>query len=299
MKRLITLVWIMLLVQGQSPGQGVDYTWWNTLHGWQAGDPGWRHWIILSPGYLGPNALPVPGVKRGLIETEAEFELSGTYHFHPGDPTQDLSGRVLLPFSGGKIALELYGVLVEHFAFSEDIRNERFSRIEDGKGFATGDLYITTLVQLARDRRFPNTLLRLALRTASGGPLEGARYTDSPGYFFDLSFSKDFRLGQGVILRPFGLAGFYSWQTNDDHNQQNDAPLYALGAELEREATRLSVSLSGYSGYKDQHDQPNQLNLELRREMERLALGLQYIQGLRHQEYRSLRFSLIFRMKAP
>lgn len=298
MKRILLISSLFLVFGVSLRGQGADYTWWNELHGWQAGDPGWRHWIILSPGYLGPNALPVPGVKRGFIETETELELSGTYHFHPGDPTQDLSGRLLLPFSEGKIALELYGVLLERFAFSEEIRDERFSRIEDGKGYATGDLYITTLVQLSRDRRFPNTLLRLALRTASGGPLEGARYTDSPGYFFDLSISEDFPLTGGWILRPFGLAGFYSWQTNDDHNQQNDAPLYALGVDLERDGTRLSTSWSGYSGYKNQRDRPMQLNLEFQKDFRRMALGLQYIYGLRHWKYQTLRFSVAYRMKA-
>lgn len=298
MRRLLTIVLFVFAGLAWCQGQGVDYTWWNTLHGWQAGDPGWRHWMILSPGYLGPNALPVPAVKRGFIEPSTELELSASAHWHPGDPTQDLSGRLLLPFSQGKIALEVYGVMLERFAFSETIRNERLARIEDGKGYAAGDLYITTLVQLSKGRRFPNTLLRLATKTASGGPLEGARYSDSPGYFFDLSCSKDFGPPQGSLFRPFAMTGFYSWQTNDDHNQQNDAFLYALGADLEWNGYRLSASWAGYSGYKKQRDKPMQLNLELRRDFQQMAMGLQYIYGLRHWEYQTLRISLLWKMKA-
>jgi hypothetical protein len=173
----------------QSPDE--DYSWWNELHDWQEGDPGWRNWIIMSPGYLGPNALPVPEVKRGFINSKTEIEITASSHFLKGDPTQDISGRLFIPFAKSKIAVEMYGVIIEHFAFSEEIRNERYSRIEDGKGYAIGDFYFSTLIQLSKDRKFPNTMLRLATKTASGNQLEGARYTDSPGYFFDLSFSKE------------------------------------------------------------------------------------------------------------
>ena len=52
-----------------------DYTWWNELHGWEEGDPGWRNWIKITPGYLGPNGLAVPEVKRGFLNQKTEFEL--------------------------------------------------------------------------------------------------------------------------------------------------------------------------------------------------------------------------------
>ena len=187
-----TFLFLLLLslnVNGQNSGE--DYTWWNELHGWEEGDPGWRNWIKITPGYLGPNALPVPEVKRGFLNSKTEFEITASGHFLKGDPTQDISGRLYVPFAQSKIAVELYGVIIEHFAFSEEIRNERFARIEDGKGVAFGDLYFSTLIQLSKDRKFPNTLLRMAAKTASGNQLEGARYTDSPGYFFDLSFSEN------------------------------------------------------------------------------------------------------------
>ena len=163
--------------------------------------------MIISPGYFGPNALPVPELKRGFLTTKAEFELTASNHFHSGDPTQDISARTYLPFADGKIAVEVYGVLFEHYNYTEEIRNERISRDEDGEGYAIGDLYFTTLIQVFKDRKFPNTLFRAALKTASGSNLDGARYIDSPGYFFDVSFSKDLGNSETLIIETFWFVG--------------------------------------------------------------------------------------------
>ncbi len=293
---LIVFVISFLASRGQDPN--ADYGWWNELHGWDIGDPGWRNWIIISPGYLGPNALPIPDVKRGLLSEKTEFEITASNHFHPGDPTQDISGRVYIPFANSRVAIEAYGVLFENFAFSEEIRNERYARIEEGKGVAVGDLYFSTLVRLVKDRKFPNTLFRFAAKTASGNMLEGARYTDSPGYFFDLSFSKDIGTTESGIFRPFGLFGFYSWQTNDELNLQNDAYMYAIGADFEKNYWLFSGSLSGYSGYKNERDEPMRLNFEIRKDFNSKAIRFQYLHGLRHWEYKTIKFSFIWKFKA-
>ncbi len=282
-----------------SNGQEIvaDWEWWNELHGWEPGDPGWRNWIIISPGYMGPNALPVPEVKKGILATKTEFEITASNHFHSGDPTQDISGKLFIPFAKNKIAVEMWGVAYEHFSFSEEIRNERFARDEDGRGNAIGDFYFSTLIQIVKDRKFPNTLFRFATRTASGNQLEAARYTDSPGYFFDFSFSKNIGSEQTGIFRPFGLAGFYSWQTNDELNLQNDAFLYALGIDFEKNNWLFSGSLSGYSGYKNQRDQPMQFNFDIRKDWEKSAVRLQYLYGLRDWEYKTLKISFIWKFE--
>jgi hypothetical protein len=281
-----------------SQNTDADYSWWNELHNWKPGDPGWRNWIIMSPGYLGPNALPVPEVKRGFLNENTEIEVTASNHFNPDDPTQDISARAYFPFSSNKIAVEFYGVIMEHFAFSERIRDERFARIKDGKGYAFGDFYFSTLIQISKGHKFPNTLLRMTGKTASGNKLEGARYTDSPGYFFDLSFSKDLGLVDKILFRPFALAGFYSWQTNDELNLQNDAYMYALGGDFVKGSWLFSTSLSGYSGYKNQRDKPMQLNFEVRRDWDKSAARIQFIHGLRDYDYETFRISYIWKMKA-
>lgn len=273
-----------------------DWDWWNEQHGWTKDSPGWRNYLVISPGFLGPNALPVPEVKRGFLSSKTEFEITGSAHFHSGDPTQDVSGKVYVPFANGKIAVEAYGVLLEHFAYTDEIRNERFSRNKEGQGWAIGDLYFTTLIQLIKNRKFPNTLLRVALKTASGSDFDGARYADAPGYFFDLSFSKDFGSNENLVFRPFGMAGFYSWQTNDELNLQNDALLYGLGFDFIKNNWTTTASWSGYHGYKDNGDRPMQLNFDLRKDYNKKAFRLQYQHGLHDWMYRTVRFSFIWKL---
>ncbi len=296
--QFLFILFLLFSCSAFTQNANTDYTWWNELHDWKPGDPGWRNWIIISPGYLGPNALPVPEVKRGFLNKKTEIEITASGHFNPDDPTQDVSGRMYFPFSNHKIAVEVYGVILERFAFSERIRDERFARIEDGRGYAFGDLYFSTLIQISKDRKFPNTLLRMTGKTASGNKLEGARNTDSPGYFFDLSFSKDMGTPERLLFRPFGLAGFYSWQTNDELNPQNDAFLYGIGGDLEKGNWLFSSSLAGYSGYKNQRDKPMQINFEIRRDWNKSAARIQFIHGIRDYDYETLRISFIWKMKA-
>ncbi len=60
----IFVIFIFLTAFYQSYGQN-DYEWWNEAHNYD-GYTHWTNYIIYSPYYLGPNALPVPGVKRGF-----------------------------------------------------------------------------------------------------------------------------------------------------------------------------------------------------------------------------------------
>lgn len=295
MKYLFTILLISILSLTSSAQD--DWSWWNNLHGWESGMPGWRNWIIMSPGYLGPNALPVPELKRGFLENRTEIELTASNHFHPGDPTQDISAKAYIPFAKGKIAVEVLGVILEHYNYTEEIRNERISRDRNGKGTAFGDLNFSTLIQLVENRKFPNTLLRANLRTASGSNLEAARYSDFPGYNFDLTFSKDLGNSEELVFRPIAMIGFYSWQTNDELNLQNDALLYGLGTEFEKNSWRFTGSWSGYYGYKNNGDRPMQLNFDLRKDLGKTAIKIEYQHGLHDWLYKTVRFSFIWKLK--
>ena len=292
MKKIFLFLLILFfagVVQAQE-----DWGWWNELHGWESGMPGWRSFITVSPGYLGPNALPVPDVAKGLLNTKKSLELSSDFHFMSGDHAQDLSGRFYYPFSD-KIAIELYGVLLEHYSMTDEIRDERAARDRDGEGLAIGDLYFSTMIQLVKDRKFPNTLLRMVGKTASGGRLDAARYSDSPGYFFDLSFSKEIpRFAGNFQLMPFGSFGFYSWQTNDMDNLQNDAFMYSLGFELSNEKWEVTNSFGGYSGYKDERDEPMVYTFGVKRNFDKNAIRLQYIYGLRDWEYQTIKVAYVW-----
>jgi hypothetical protein len=293
-KRFVSLLAFFLILRLSYAQQ--NFEWWNNLHGWKTGDRDWPGWMILSPGFLGPNALPVPEVKKGIIDEQTEIEITGSYHFLKGDPTSDASYRIFIPFAYHRVAVEMYGVGIEHYAYSEEIRNSRFSRDEDGKGMIFGDFYFSTLIQLVRNQKFPNTLFRFAAKTATGD-LDAARYTDTPGYFFDLSFSKDFRNKKSILWRPYAMLGFYCWQTYDYLNMQNDALLYGFGSDFNKNNLLLSASFSGYSGYKNDGDKPLQFNFNIRKELKNFAIRAQYQHGFRDWNYKTVRLSFILKIE--
>lgn len=294
MKKIVILILCFVPLLGIADE---DWTWWNVKHGWQTGMCDWRGLLHITPGYLGPNALPVPEMRKGIVPAGAHIETSVDVHFREGDPTQNLSAKYYRAFADNRIAIEFYGVVLEHYAMSDSIRDERIARDFDGKGFATGDFYFSTLLQIIRGKKFPDMMLRLAGRTASGGQLEAARYSDSPGYFIDLSLSKEYKgVGGRMAFRPYTSFGFYSWQTNDDLNLQNDALMYGVGADLEWSRWMISNSLSGYSGYKQERDRPMVYTFDLNRSLKRHTLRLQYLYGLRDWTYQTVKFSVIWNL---
>lgn len=275
-------------------GMAEDWMWWNIKHGWQVGMPSWRTFIHITPGYLGPNALPVPEVKKGVVVPGSNFEIGADFHFMKGDPTQNISGKFYRAFADNKVAIEVYGVVLEHYAMSDTIRDERVARDYDGKGIAVGDLYFATMIQLWKGRRFPDAMVRMAGRTASGGHLDAARYSDAPGYFFDMSFSKSYGGPNGkMTFVPYASAGFYSWQTNDDMNLQNDAYMYGAGADLRWPRWTLSNSLSGYTGYKKERDRPMVYTCDLKRKVGKNMFRIQYLYGIRDWRYQTVKLSVI------
>ena len=70
------------------------------------------------------------------------------------------------------------------------------------------------------------------LKTASGGRLCDARYTDAASYWFDANLGRTLwkRKDVNASIRVQALAGFYCWMTNDVVNRQNDA--FCYGADV-------------------------------------------------------------------
>jgi hypothetical protein len=289
------LLFSAVLLIFSANGQEDEWGWWNTAHNWKSGMPGWRTMMILSPGFLGPNALPVPEMKKGCIPSKGEIETTFSCHFHPGDPTQDLSFRLFYPVANGKMAFEAWGVALERYHYSEEIRDERFSRDKNGKGVMSGDFYFSALVQLCKNRKFPDTMLRLACKTASGDAF-AARYTDTPGYFFDFSSARDITLSEGKVLKPFASFGFYSWQTYNEATPQNDAILYGVGVDYSSAGWLVSGNLSGYSGYLRHTDRPRVLTLESRYDWNSTALRCQFLYGIKDWDYKTVRLSFIWKI---
>jgi hypothetical protein len=289
---LILLVLLAMPVQSQSD----NYDWWIETHDWD-GITHWKKYLILSPAFLGPNALPVPETMTGIIKKQHSFALAYENHFAPGDKTHNLHVNAFFPLFSDKAGLYFSMVPLEVFSMDPEVRDKRRARNFEGTGSGVGDLYIATHVQLLEDhQKYPDILLTINLRTASGSNLNSARFTDTPGYFFDVSFGETYHLKNKYVnqIRPFLSAGFYVWQTNLDVFYQNDAFLYAAGVKMKLfDAVSLSNIFTGYSGYIDNGDKPRVYRLILESERDkRVDFMLMYQIGIHDYPFNTVRVGL-------
>ena len=291
--RYIVLFWVTLASKGGLWAQE-DYQWWNEKHNWDGITP-WYDYLITSPAFFGPNALPVPTIKNGLIAAEAYGKLGIDVHRSVGDQTYNLYAETFLPIFSDRVGMMLSLVPLEYYQMDTITRDLRKARGYSGEGFAVGDLNITTLIQLIEHHsKLPDVLFTMNLRTASGSKLTDARYTDGPGYSFDLSIGKDFKLKQDASwhIRPHVMFGFYVWQNQGNKYMQNDAFLYGLGFDLEFAKFILNTALGGYSGFIGNGDRPIVYRSSIRTNWEsRLNMELQLQQGIRDFGYRSFRLA--------
>ena len=86
-KRYLLLI-LFILTMLPSRAQD-DYEWWNKKHNWDGVSP-WSSYLTYSPAYFGPNALPVPEIRNGLIKKRINLETRSDMHLSPGDNTFNL-----------------------------------------------------------------------------------------------------------------------------------------------------------------------------------------------------------------
>ena len=234
-----------------------DFAAWAARNDYAPGRD-WRSYLLIAPGNMGPNALPVPPAVSGRVDTVVTLSLAVSAHYAPGDRAQDLTLAAAYPF-GRRASLRVRYTLREWYRYDEAVALERNALRPAGAYSAAGDVWVEGVFQVLRQRaRRPDVALTARIKTASGGDLEGMRYTDSPGYWFDVSAGRDVRLGTAGAwtLRPYASAGFFVWQRFGESAPQNDAVTYAIGARAERGRSSLWLEGAGYAGYTDQLDQP-------------------------------------------
>ncbi len=258
LKNILLFVAISTLQSIYCSAQEEDWSWWGK--GYWDGNSHWSKYIITSAARMGPNALPVPEIKNGLLPTQLQLSGAVESHFSSGDHTQNLFSSLYIPVTNDKIGIQLSMVPVEYYQMDTTTRNFRRARDFDGKGFSVGDVYIGTFIQLVKNKKhIPDMLLTINIKTASGNNLAAARFTDSPGYFFDLSVGKtlNFRETSKIqSLRLFGMGGFYVYQTYIDNNPQNDGLLFGIGASVNIGKIILENHFGGFHGYFNNGDRP-------------------------------------------
>lgn len=217
---------------------------------------------------MGPNALPVPEMRHGKIDSTVSLTLAPQTHFAPNDYTLDLFTELNISMTKN-VAIQFFWVPIEYFKTDTAIRDMRLARTQEATGVVSGDINIATNIQLVQNRKgWPDLMLGINLRTASGNGLPDARHTDAPGYFFDLSGGKDFSLKDGWLLRPHATTGFLVYQTRRDDYFQNDALLYGVGIHARNENWMIMAQFTGWYGYFRDLDNPNVMRLEARRMFE-------------------------------
>ena len=295
-RQVLTLIHLGLLMFLLIPARA-QFGWWVEKHNWD-GVTHWSQYIITSPAYMGPNALPVPEIRNGAIFPDAFVEMATDFHFSKGDDTQDLFGKLYVPLLDCKVALQTSAYIVEHYRTDEETRDERFARTFHTNGWAVGDIYFGAVIQILKDRgKWPDILFGANFKTASGGRLHDARYTDSPGYSFDISFGKSypFKNNEHISLRPYFQLGFYVWQTHRVDYHQDDAFQYGGGVDLDIKNLRIANQLGGYSGYIGNGDKPLVYRLQVLLQQQKLNYKVAFQQGLNDYPYSSFRISVAWK----
>jgi hypothetical protein len=297
MKKLFLLIFGFLLFDtalGQVNGDSSDpYNNWD-------GITHWSKYMRYSPRYFGPNALPIPEIINGKIGKHTEIMLAADYHHHKNDPTQNIFTRIEIPIVKNKANLEIHVVPIEFYNMDSSLRIERRTFNKEGKGTAGGDIYVNQHIQLlSQHRSLPDANLRIGLRSASGTMLRHARYTDAPGYFFDLGLGKNIyqHPTDSSFVRIYASAGFYCWHTNEDDLRQNDALMFGGGIDWKTKSWLLSLQTAGYVGYINNGDKPLVARAKIHKKITPHITTFLHLQhGIHDFYYTSIRFGCSWRL---
>lgn len=260
----------------------------------------------IAPAYFGPNALPVPDMQDGRVESNLRVELAGDgYWGYEGDRTADVFARVCVPLFTRWANLTIWMPLQEWYRMTPE--RQRTCRLQDTTiiaGHGAGDAYVTTNIQLlsgdfpcfaGRDRRYwyPDISLRAAIKSASGGQFGLARHFDNPGYWFDVAIGENLLPATcPVALRLSGTAGFLCWQT--DNGRQNDAVLYGLKLALRQQYVSLSAAWQGYVGWENYGDRPMVVKVTLAGHVGQFEPFVNYQYGIRDYPFHMLRVGFAY-----
>lgn len=257
-----------------------------------AEDDSWREnvkYLIYSPRYFGPNAFPMPTMRDGLVSDRYEVELRGEYHHYIGDQTWDVVGRALLPFFRGKAGIEINWCIKEKYKLTPETKEERHTVDVESPIKYSGDIVIGSFFQILRSEKWVDIVVSANIKTASGGRLCDARFTDAASYWFDVNFGRNlWKSADGKSsIRMQLLAGFYCWTTNSMVHRQNDAFTYGVGITGRYKGFTLSTDLSGFHGYENNGDRPIHWRNNLRYEIKKNIISFRYTHGIKDNLYDS------------
>lgn len=276
-------------------GNAQTFDWWARTVKWD-GVSSWGSYIITQPAYMGPNSLPVPQVSNGSIDSSFFVAATGNLHFSKGDNTQNLAIYANYCLVKDVISFDASWVPYEQFSVTHEMKEQRhvFSQFYYDK-HAIGEIHLNTNIQLLnRIRKHIQLALRIGYRFPSGSGFGAARFTDAPGYYFDVSFGKPLN----PSLKWTGMLGFYAWQIQVEEFRQNDAFLFGTGLEWNKNKWLLKSAIAGYLGYMEKKgDKPIVFRAGLEKRFNKTSLLLRFQQGLHDFKYSSAEFGAKYRLK--
>ena len=278
-------IWIFLLfIFSAVPVKSQTLAQWSQLVNWD-GVSHWSRYLRTHPAYQGPNALPVPRVGNGRIDSSFFISAGGSFHFSKGDNTQNYTVYANYCLVKELISMDIYWVPFEYYQLSHAMKEERRIYPQfyyDKKG--EGEIHLNTNFQLLkRWRKYIDLKARIGYRFPTGSGFGAARDIDAPGYYFDISFGKPIRHS---ALTWTGMLGFYSWHIESDKNNQDDAILFGTGLVWDKKSWRIETNVAGYIGYlEDSGDKPVVFRLNAEKRIKRFGLLFGFQQGLHDFDY--------------
>lgn len=213
----------------------------------------------IAPAYFGPNAFPVPEMLDDAVSRELEVKVRGDwFRGDYGDHTGSLMASLRVPVFTSRANLVVWMPVIEGYHLSTRwVEHAPVDPTLKRRGSTIGTMFVSTDILLMREsRRRPAMAVRAAMKTAAEDDWTTARYYDCPGYFFDMSFGKDFAIRKGVLksLRLGVSGGFLCWQT--DNARQNDATMYAAKVTARFRHLTIAQDVRGYFGWEHNGDCP-------------------------------------------
>lgn len=289
---------LLFLIFAAQPTNAQTEARWAQIVNWDGFSP-WQKYINFAPAFMGPNAIPVPSLATGGIDSVSYIGIGLPLHFGSGDNTQALE------FSGNYclvkdlVAIDLSYIPVEWFQESDATKDKRhvYWPYYNSRS-AQGDVNMNIRFRLLKkwDRKV-KLGLRVGYRFPSSNAKEVAmaRYTDAPGYFFDVSAGR--YLSDRHEWMISGMAGFYVWQLTDFG--QNDAFLFGGGLSYAKNGWRAQVALRGYTGWKQNGDFPILVSGSLEKLRKKMGWSLQLQRGLHDFGYTSVSFGTKWLLRSP
>ena len=259
--------------------------------------------LLIAPGTMGPNALPIPDILNGQVGTDSQFKVSIDNYFRDGggDNGHTLRLDFRFPVVQNFMAFGLQWNMIDYFHTTNEVRDV-IQLYKDDPGWTTdlGDIILSTYIQLTREKRnLPAIMLVSALKTTSGSIFDG-RYTDLPAHWHYASFGKKLLTRNQFQCQLNAMLGYYIWQTNQTDLEQNEGPLWGIESQFNYQKLEFAIGTSGYQGWKFYgQDRPVQLKTRVILKNKTFNYFAEYKTGLRDYFYSSINIGINYHPLSP